>query len=198
MNFKEIFSTNSWWGKLLGTLFGFMTAGPPGAMFGLFVGNFFDRSLSDYFAHPLRSYFNEKQAAVQKVFFEATFSIMGYLAKADGRVTEEELDMARSLMRHMQLNKTQKVRAMHLFNEGKNPEFNLPQRLEQLKKACKDKRDLLKLFIDIQYQAAKIDGLTTKKIQSLDLIFSQLGFMPINQQYRFYEDFQHRLPGFQL
>lgn len=189
MNFKEIFSTNSWWGKILGAFFGFITSGPIGAIFGLFVGNFFDRGLSEHFTNPLRVYFDEKQETVQKIFFETTFSMMGYLAKADGRVTEAELDMARSLMKDMQLNKIQKTRAMHLFNQGKNPEFNIIAVLEPLKKACKNKQNLLKIFIDIQYQAAKIDGLTTKKIQSLNLIFTHLGFMPVNKQYRFYEDF---------
>lgn len=189
MNFKEFFTINSWWGKLLGAFFGFLSAGPTGAIFGLLVGNFFDRGLTNYFANPMWPYLSEKRANVQNTFFEATFSIMGYLAKADGRVTEEELNMARLIMSEMHLNHQQKIRAMRLFNEGKQPHFNLIAMLLKLRKTCNDNSNLLKVFIDIQYKAAQIDGLTTRKIQVLDIIFSHLGFIPFHQQYRFYEDF---------
>ena len=189
MSFREFFITNSWWGKLLGALFGYLVAGATGAVFGLLVGNFFDWGLSSHFANPLWLYLSEKREVVQKIFFEATFSIIGYLAKSDGRVTEQELNTARLLMDEMHLNQEQKIRAMHLFNEGKNPQFNLNSKLTELQTACKDKRDLLELFMDIQYRAAQSGGLSTKKIQALDVIFAQLGFAPLHQQYRFYEDF---------
>lgn len=189
MNFKEFFTINSWWGKLLGTCFGFLSAGPTGAIFGLLIGNLFDRGLASHFANPMLLYLSEKRSNVQAIFFEATFSIMGYMAKADGRVTEEELNMARLVMNEMHLNHQQKIHAMRLFNEGKSSRFDLLGVLLRLRKACNDNRELLKVFIDIQYQAAQIDGLTTRKIQTLDIIFSHLGFMPFHQQYRFYEDF---------
>lgn len=189
MNFKEFFTENSWLGKFLGAFFGYCIAGPLGILLGLFVGTIVVRRLSDHYANPQWFYFREKNAAIQKIFFETTFSIMGYIAKADGRVSEQELNMARSLMQEMHLNREQKIEAMHLFNEGKKPLFNLNHRISQLQKACKDNRDLLKLFMDIQYQAAKIDGLSTRKIQVLDMIFLHLGFMPFHKQYRFYEDF---------
>ncbi|USQ14554.1 co-chaperone DjlA [Legionella lytica] len=189
MNFKEFFTISTWWGKLLGAFFGFLSAGPTGAIFGILVGNIFDRGLANHFSNPLLLYLTEKRSNVQTTFFEATFSIMGYLAKADGRVTEEELNMARSIMNEMHLGQQQKILAMRLFNEGKGAHFDLMGVLSRLRRACNDNRDLLKVFIDIQYQAAQIDGLTTRKIQTLDIIFSHLGFMPFHQQYRFYEDF---------
>ena len=189
MNFKEVFTTNSWWGKILGAVFGFLASGSPGAVFGVIIGNLFDRGLSHYFTKPLYLYFSEKSSSVRKLFFEATFSIMGYLAKIDGQVTEQELHMARSVMNEMNLSKEQKIVAMRLFNEGKNSQFNLNPVLDELHKACKDNRDLLKVFMDIQYQAARTDGLTAAKIKALDHIFTKLGFLPFHTQYRFYEDF---------
>lgn len=88
---------------------------------------------------------------------------MGHLAKADGRVSEQELNMARLFMDEMRLSSEQKTLAKHFFNEGKQPQFNLDSALENLKKICEDNRDLLRLFIDIQYRAAQADGLDTKK-----------------------------------
>ncbi|WP_298622821.1 co-chaperone DjlA [uncultured Legionella sp.] len=191
MSFKDFFTISTWWGKLLGAFFGYLTAGPLGALFGILVGNFFDRGLATHFTNPHWYYLSEKRATVQKVFFEATFSVMGHIAKADGRVTEQELNMARILMKEMQLSKEQKTLAKRLFNEGKDPDFKLEETLSQLQRTCRDNRDLLKLFVDIQYRAAQVDGLTTKKIKALDTVFSYLGFAPLHKQYRFYDDFSY-------
>lgn len=191
MNLRDFFTLSTWWGKLLGACFGYLSAGPIGAIFGILVGNFFDRGLSNHFANPHFLYHAEKRKAVQKIFFEATFTIMGHIAKADGRVSEQEIKMAQLLMTEMQLSREQKNLAQRLFNEGKQTHFKLDHFLGQLQKACKDNRDLLKLFVDIQYRASQVDGLSTKKIQALDIIFARLGFAPLHQQYRFYEDFSY-------
>jgi DnaJ like chaperone protein len=189
MNFKEFFTAHSWWGKFIGAFLGYCIAGPIGILLGLFIGTIFVQQLRLHYSHPLLSYFQEKNETIQRIFFDTTFSVMGYVAKADGRVTEQEINLARTIMREMHLKQEQKLLAMHLFNEGKSPHFNLRATLLQLQRACRANRDLLKLFIDIQYQIAQIDGLTTRKIQVLDVIFTNLGFAPINRQYRFYEDF---------
>lgn len=189
MSLREFFIVSTWWGKIIGAFFGYLIAGPTGAIFGLLVGNFFDRGLYSYFSNPHWIYYTEKRKAIQKIFFESTFTMMGHLAKADGRVSEQELNIARLLMEEMRLSSEQKTLAKHLFNEGKKPQFNLDAVLDNLKKACKENRDLLRLFIDIQYRAAQADGLDAKKIQVLNKIFSKLGFAPLHKQYRFYEDF---------
>lgn len=191
MTFREFFTLSTWWGKLLGAFFGFLSAGPLGALFGILVGNFFDRGLASHYSNPHWYYHSEKRKAVQKAFFETTFSVMGHIAKADGRVTEQEISMAKLLMKEMRLNSEQIERAKRLFNEGKNKQFKLDTALFELKKICRDNRDLLKLFVDIQYRAAQVDGLTTAKIKVLDVVFACLGFAPLHRQYRFYDDFKY-------
>lgn len=191
MNIRDFFTTNSWWGKFLGAFFGYLAGGTIGAMFGILVGNLFDKGLASHFANPHLLYHSEKRKAVQKIFFEATFSVMGYIAKADGRVTEQEINMAKLLMDEMRLDSEQKNLAKRFFNEGKQSSFKLEYLLSHLQKACRENRELLKLFVDIQYRASQVDGLTTKKIHALDIIFSRLGFAPLHKQYRFYEDFSY-------
>ena len=191
MNFRDFFTINTWWGKILGAFFGYMSGGAIGALFGILIGNFFDKGLASHFSNPHFLYHAEKRKTVQKIFFEATFSILGHIAKADGRVSEQEIRMAKVLMSEMRLNREQKDLAKRLFNEGKQNYFKLDAVLTQLQNACRDNRDLLKLFVDIQYRASQVDGLTTKKIQALDIIFARLGFAPLHQQYRFYEDFSY-------
>ncbi|MDP1602333.1 MAG: co-chaperone DjlA [Legionella sp.] len=192
MNFRQFFTTNTWWGKLLGCFFGYLMAGSAGALLGILIGNFFDRGLANHFSRPYWSYHDEKREAVQKIFFEATFAIMGYIAKSDGRVSENEIQMARVMMDEMRLSRQHKTLAKHYFNEGKSPAYNIDRMLTLLKSSCYDNPDLLKVFMDIQYRSAQVDGLSAAKFQALDDIFKRLGFAPLHQQYRFYEDFGFR------
>jgi len=192
MNLRQLFTNHNWWGKLIGAFLGYLMAGPAGALFGLLIGNFFDRGLAEHFSRPHWHYHAEKRKAVQKIFFEATFAIMGHVAKADGRVSENEIHMAKTLMQEMGLGSEQKKAARYFFNEGKNSTFNLTQTLNLLKTGTYDNPELLKLFIDIQYRAAQIDGLSTKKLRVINMIFQYLGFAPLHEQYRFYEDFTYQ------
>jgi DnaJ like chaperone protein len=189
MNFRQFFITNQWWGKLIGAFLGYLLGGSAGLLVGILIGNFIDRSLFGYYNRPHWSYHAEKREAVQKVFFAATFSVMGYIAKADGHVSEEEIHAATSLMDEMRLNRKQREKAQRFFYTGKDANFDLTSMLSSLQQSCQDNPDLLKLFMDIQYRLAQADGLSEKKIQALDTIFSQLGFAPLHQQHRFYEDF---------
>lgn len=191
MNSRQFFTNHNWWGKLIGAFFGYLIAGPAGALLGILVGNFFDRGLSDYFSRPHWTYHSEKRKAVQKIFFDATFSVMGHIAKADGRVSRQEIQMAQTLMHEMGLSKAQMREAEADFTEGKKPEFDLYQVLTKLQRTAHDNPELLKLFIDIQYRAAKIDGLSLKKQQVLDTILRHFDFAPLHKQYRFYEDFTY-------
>lgn len=189
MGSRQFFTSNTWWGKVLGAFLGFLMAGPAGALFGILIGNFFDRGLATHYARPHWSYHAEKRKAVQKIFFEATFSVMGHIAKADGRVSKQGIQMAKTLMEEMELSPEQEVSAQGYFNLGKSNDFNLKHIITMLQKISHDNPELLKLFIDIQYRVAKVDGLSIKKQHILNTILRLLGFAPLHEQYRFYEDF---------
>jgi len=189
MNLHEFFSRNRLWGKLIGAFIGYQIAGPAGALIGILIGNFFDRLMFKRYTQPYWLYRIGKRQHTQQVFFEATFSIIGHIAKADGRVSREEINMTTMLMHDMGLNRTQREAAQRFFNQGKAANFDLNAMLNKLISTCQDNPELLKLFTDIQYRAAQTDGLSEKKIHVLDIIFSYLGFAPLRQQHRFYEDF---------
>lgn len=189
MNLRDIINASTWWGKIAGAFFGYLMAGPVGAIVGIIIGNLFDRGLHQHFSRPHWSYHSERRQAVQKVFFQATFLVLGHVAKADGRVSAEEINMAKGIMEEMRLSKEQKKEAKRLFTKGKQPDFNLGRILTHLREACHDNPDLLRLFIDIQYRAAQIDGLSESKINALNMIFQRMGFAPLYRQYKFYEDF---------
>lgn len=189
MNFRQLFTSSNWWGKILGGFFGYLMAGPAGALFGILIGNLFDRGLAAHFSSPHWFYHEEKRQHVQKIFFEATFTIMGHVAKSDGRVSENEIQVARQMMSEMHLGREQKALAKQYFNEGKEASFDVSTIINRLLNTCRDNPELLKLFMDIQYRYAQVDGLSENKLQILNRIFRQMGFAPLHEQYRFHEDF---------
>ena len=189
MDFRHFFTSNRWWGKIIGAFFGFLTAGPIGAVIGIMVGNFFDRGLHQHFSRKHWHYHAEKRKSVQNDFFKATFSVMGHIAKANGHVSKQDILMAKTLMQEMDLTKTQIKAAQDYFTAGKKSDFNLTKVIMELKQKLSSNPELLKLFIDIQYRAALVDGLSFKKQQIFNSILSLMGLAPINKQNRFFEDF---------
>lgn len=140
------------WGKLLGALYG-TKYGLLGVVIGLVAGHIFDLHLRN-FLFP-----NRKKSLISKIFFTSTFHVMGHIAKADGRVSESELNIARKIMRNdMLLDDAQSKLAMGYFTEGKQAWFNLKDSLCKLRSACSNKPDLLLFFLELQVKAAMADG----------------------------------------
>ena len=79
-----------------------------------------------------------------------TFYGLGALAKADGRVSEEELDSARTVMANMRLPPAAVRRAMDCFTLGKGPDFPLQEHIARLRLACRSQPQLLQTFLEIQ------------------------------------------------
>lgn len=191
MDYRQFFTNNTWWGKLIGAFLGYLIAGPTGAFFGVLIGNFFDRGLAEHFSKPHWSYHSERRKEVQKHFFKATFLVLGYIAKSDGRVSEHEIQATKKLMQEMGLSAAQRKLAQEYFNEGKQKQFDLDHTLILLQQACHDNRALLNLFVDIQYRVACVDGLSLEKQNALNVVLDTLGFATLNKQYQFYENFSY-------
>jgi len=144
----------TWWGKLVGGTFGFVLGGPLGAIIGAALGHQFDVGAPGR-QRPFGANANER---TQLAFFTAVFSVMGHLAKADGHVSTSEIALAEQLMAHMQLNKEQKKLAILLFNQGKQPDFQFAEIMEQFRRECHRRSTLYRFFLEIQIQAALADG----------------------------------------
>lgn len=167
----------SWWGKVLGGTFGFVLGGPLGALLGGVVGHQFDRGLQDLRAEAQAAGDIGTQARTQTAFFTATFSVMGHVAKADGRVSEEEIEMARTVMDRMDLPTQMRQAAIKLFNEGKQPGFPLNDVLDQFRRECHRRYTLIQIFIEIQIHAAYADGVMDPQERDLLIrICDRLGF----------------------
>lgn len=163
-----------WYGKIIGGAIGFYTGGPIGLALGLLLGNAFDRARSQP-GNPFHG--DDRRGVMQTVFFQATFRVMGKLAKADGRVSEREIELARMVMDRMGLDATQRMEAMRLFNEGKSPEYDIMPVLEELREVIGRRQTLSQIFLEIQLQTAYADGnLSASEQRVIQLICKALGF----------------------
>ncbi len=166
----------NWWGKLIGGTFGYMLGGPIGALLGAALGHKFDKGLSR-FNVDFETFGGADVERIQTVFFTTTFSVMGHIAKADGHVSTDEIDVAKQLMAQMQLNQQQRQAAIKLFNEGKQADFPLEDVITQFKQECRRRQNLMRMFIEIQLHAAYADGTVhAKERQLLQQICLLLGF----------------------
>jgi DnaJ like chaperone protein len=139
----------NWTGKLVGVIIGSL-GGPVGAAVGLFLGHQFDRGIG---GEPQLGF-----DGVGQVFFETTFGAMGHVAKADGRVSEAEIEAARAIMSRMRLDDAQVQEAIRLFTAGKSPGWPLLSELARLSDALGPRRTLRRAFLEIQMEAALANG----------------------------------------
>lgn len=165
-------------GKLAGAFFGYLLSGGSiwGAIIGFYFGSMFDRGLSQGdFVGGFHSRSGRQQ--IQQVFFKTIFSLLGHLAKADGRVSEDEIQTARSIMQQMRLNEDQKQQAINYFSAGKTDDFQIDEVLSEYSQVSHKNRMLTQMLLEVLILGALADGELHKNEQTILLhVFSRLGF----------------------
>jgi DnaJ like chaperone protein len=155
----------SWFSTVVGGAFGFFLGGPLGAILGASVGHQFGKGLAGIeFGETLNP---GDQHRVQMAFFTATFSVMGHIAKSDGHVSPAEISLANRVMNEMSLTSDLRTTAINLFQQGKQADFPLDDVLAQFYKECHRRTDLIRMFLEIQLQAAFADGILSPSEERL-------------------------------
>ncbi|MFT2090283.1 co-chaperone DjlA [Paraglaciecola sp. 2405UD69-4] len=167
-------------GKFLGTIFGSMFGGIPGAILGFMVGHLFDKGYSQDFNQNggfSRFFSSEEALKSQAIFFHCLFSVMGHIAKADGKVSDSEIRMASTLMDQMKLEGEMRSEAQQAFRDGKAANFPLKQTVKEFKESCHGRRDIMQVYLEILIQSAYVDGKLDKAEQViLETVAEYLGF----------------------
>jgi DnaJ like chaperone protein len=162
----------NWTGKLIGALLGFiLTRRPMGVLLGLILGHLYDQYVARGRAGP-----RVDPATVRATFFRAAFTVMGHVAKSDGRVSEQDIAAARRIFRQFNLGEADTRAAMEFFTLGKQPGFGAEAMLSELAEACRGRPDVLRMFLEIQMRAALLgDGLQGITRETLIGVASALG-----------------------
>lgn len=184
-------------GKIIGIIIGLLFLGPLGAVIGFILGAMYDSGVFDPLVQKLgfRRGSYTGAANVQKIFYNSAFRCMGYIAKADGRVSESEIAAAQAVMRNLGLSNAMQREAIELFNQGKQPGFDIKEQISKLRSACWRHPNLLRMFLEIQIQMANAGTMTPGKKAALQSIFNQLGlagfnFSQFEQRYRAGQNYQ--------
>lgn len=154
----------SWMGKILGGGLGFLVGGPLGAVLGAVVGhNALDSGNS---SGGLLSNLENKQT----IYFTATFSMLGKLAKADGVVTQQEVDVIDRVMReNLKLTPQARDWAIRIFNEAKNSNQRFEDFAQQFYSEFGGSEQVLASIIDLLLLVGHADGQLSEPEEALIL-----------------------------
>lgn len=165
-------------GKLAGAFFGYLLTGGSiwGSIIGAYIGHIFDRGLAQ---GNFSSVFNNvrNRAEIQQVFFKTVFSLLGHIAKADGHVSSEEIQAARSIMQQMRLDEQQSMHAIAFFTEGKQIEFYPDRCINEFRQISHHNHALSQMLLEILIFGALADGkLDINEERILLGLSGQIGF----------------------
>ena len=147
-NDSQLGIPKNWWGKILGGVLGLFRGGISGLLIGVLLGHMVDRFIAGFIG----------VSKTQHTFFDALFATLGHLSKADGQVTQSEIIMVENLMRQMNITGEHRQRAIRLFNQGKQADFDLAAALNPFLHASVVRQDLRQMFTEILVEASFSSG----------------------------------------
>ncbi len=154
-----------WFSTLSGGAIGMAIGGPIGALIGVALGYGLGSGGDD--GGP-----ESEQERKQAVFFTTSFVTLGYVAKADGRVSDEEIGFVTQLMKEIELDSEEREFASNLFREGKN--LDSSSRNDLLMQFCLEYSDdpdmsnfLIWILLHVAYADGRIDTRERDTIRSI-------------------------------
>ncbi|MEH6635111.1 MAG: co-chaperone DjlA [Halioglobus sp.] len=126
------------YGKIICGLIGLFVGNIFGLVIGLFIGHAFDKGL----ARTLQFGSPENIERIKVSFFETTFLLSGYIAKADGQVSKREIEHTEQIFNQMGLSAEQRQRAIELFRQGSAGDFAVEPAVTAFLQTCGPQRQL--------------------------------------------------------
>ena len=157
----------TYWGKLVGTVAGLATGRPWLAALGLILGHQFDRGFAERFRKPESDASWDSRTRLPERFLKALFQTMGHLAKADGRVSEDEIRAARALMHRLNLSPASVRLAIRWFDEGKAQTFPLLANVRRLNRDTARSPQLRGLFVRLLMEVSLAKSAIHRRERSL-------------------------------
>ena len=143
------------WGKVIGGAAGFAIGGPIGALLGAVAGHAIDTKI-------LPSYISNDQNYKSIVFTAGVIALSAKMAKADGKVTKEEILTFRKLV---QIPKDDINQVSKLWELAKETTDGYELYAKQIYSLFRNQPEILERILDILFEIAKSDG----KIDSTEL-----------------------------
>ena len=174
--------------KIIATLLGFYYFGFFGAIAAFFIGSMIDRSISYGIGgvNPL------SRAHRESVFLSTVFILMGKIAKADGRVSEDEVAHVEQMFQKLGMGDAHRQQAIALFKKGSTADFDIQTALNEFMVVCGHtaslRQMLLVYLIVMAFADGKMDPAEEVLLKTIALrlgysqeMFQQLMVMVMNQ-----------------
>ena len=136
-------------GSLIGGAVGFALGGPLGAVAGAVFGGMTGQRTRPMTGHE-RS---------QATYFISVFSMLAKMARADGVVTQQEIDLVRAAMRgEMQLDDRSEKAAIKIFQAAKESPIGFEAFAQQFADTFSDDPEVVHSMLDLLTRLAMADG----------------------------------------
>ena len=150
----------SFWNSAIGAMIGFTIGGPIGALAGGVLGAKFGKRKGSFSFSS-----NQKN---QVAFFAALFACLAKLAKADGKVSREEIQAVdRFIKDRFKFNSDQRKFAIEIFNRAKDDANSYEDYAYQLSDLLKANKNALLVFYELLFELAMSDGVLHEKEEDL-------------------------------
>ncbi|MBU1171130.1 MAG: TerB family tellurite resistance protein [Proteobacteria bacterium] len=146
-----------WLGKVIGGTIGFALGGPLGAIAGAVFGHSFDGQMvpTPGAGRPRLS----KNEQTQMVFFVAVFSMLAKMAKADGRICENEYETVEKFIKNeLHLNSESRKIALTIFKAAADSQENFESFAYQFYEHFHSQPGFLDFILDVLIRVSASDG----------------------------------------
>ena len=140
------------WGKIIGGTAGFALGGPIGAIIGIMIGGSFDRK--SVFIKSKRINSQQKQ----NIFALSIIILSAKIAKADGKVTKDEIY---AFKEKFKIPENEMEQVGKIFNEAKKTKYGYEQIATQVGELFSDNKLLLEELLNNLFYIAESDGETS-------------------------------------
>ena len=154
-------------GRLFGTLVGFFIFNVPGAIVGFALGFVFDKSVSKVLAENLTVQGEAGQARVKQVFLQVLFTALGQIAKADGRVSPEEIAHTENIIKDFALDAEGRQQAIDWFQQGVNNQGHYQELLQEFNVLSRTRPELKQVMLEVLISLAMADGQLDSQEESI-------------------------------
>lgn len=159
--------------KLIGALIGFFTLGFWGGILGWILGAVVGRAIT-FGPGAVNPFATAKR---QAVFLETLFSLMGRLAKADGRISQAEIDHVEAFMGKMGMTGEHRKKAIEQFKKGAAEDFDVDACLNRFMQSCGFAHNLKQVLLVYLVGVALADGVIAGEEEALlQRVAARLGF----------------------
>ncbi len=154
------------------------------AIAGFFLGSYISFKLSGGLVGNLSGFGNVGgvsglKTQRQSIFFKTVFTLMGKLAKADGRVSEQEIAHVEKFMTQLGMTPNHRKEAIAYFKTGSAQDYAIDPLIQEFNAAAMQSPNLKQLVMVYLVGVAMADGkMHPNEISLLSEIAQKLGYSP--------------------